>query len=78
MSMPPPDNKHPTTQEFLQRYATREQNANDAYDAQHITRSSSMKRGGSGKYKNRRTNKVRKNSRSRIPKSSRRYRKSRK
>lgn len=52
MSMPPPDNKHPTTQEFLQRYATREQNANDAYDAQHITRSSSMKRGGSGKYKN--------------------------
>ena len=87
-SMPPPDNTHPTTQEFLHRNATREQNAIDAYDAPSITRSSSsgrVKPGGSGKYKKRKTTKSkksRKHSRrymkSRRPKSSRRYRKSRK
>lgn len=80
-SMPPPDNTHPTTQPFLQRNDMREQNATDANE------SLNMRRGGSGKYKKRKTNnskksrkhsKSRRLSRSRRPKSSRRYRKSRK
>lgn len=31
--MPPPDNTHPTTKQFLERYDTREQNAADQHGA---------------------------------------------